>query len=51
VSWKPAVASLTRAQDKRLQNPGHTLPEPWDGIAVRHCAAVHALYNNDYASA
>ncbi|WOO80549.1 Protein CSN12 [Vanrija pseudolonga] len=37
--------------DKRLQNPGHTLPEPWDGIAVRHCAAVHALYNNDYASA
>ncbi|KAL7419999.1 COP9 signalosome (CSN) subunit [Cryptotrichosporon argae] len=37
--------------DRRLQNPGHTLPEPWDGIAVRHCAAVYALYHNDYQAA
>lgn len=35
----------------RLQNPGHSLPEPWDGIAVRHCAAVYALYNEDYQAA
>lgn len=34
-----------------MANPGHTLPEPWDGIAVQHCAAVHALYSGDYAGA
>lgn len=39
------------SQDKRLANPGHSLPEHWDAIAVRHCAAVHALYSNDYQSA
>lgn len=39
------------SQAKRLANPGHSLPEHWDGIAVRHCAAVNALYNNDYAGA
>lgn len=38
-------------QDKRLQRPGSSLPENWDGIAVRHCAAVLALYANDYVTA
>ncbi|WVR04618.1 hypothetical protein IAU60_001629 [Kwoniella sp. DSM 27419] len=38
--------------DRRLANPGHTLPEPWDGIALRHCAVVHALYStHDYQQA
>ncbi|BEI99636.1 hypothetical protein CcaverHIS631_0406790 [Cutaneotrichosporon cavernicola] len=37
--------------ERRLANPGHTLPEPWDGIAVRHCAVVKAWYNDDYAAA
>lgn len=34
-----------------MANPGHTLPEPWDGIAVQHCAAVHGLYSGDYQEA
>ena len=34
-----------------MDNPGHNLPEPWDGIALRHCAVVHALYTNDHAKA
>ncbi|WVQ83336.1 hypothetical protein IAT38_005475 [Cryptococcus sp. DSM 104549] len=29
---------------RRLDNPGHTLEDPWDGIAVRHCAAVYSLH-------
>ncbi|ORX38811.1 hypothetical protein BD324DRAFT_617413 [Kockovaella imperatae] len=37
--------------DRRLSNPGYTLPEPWDGIALRHCACVHALYTNEYQAA
>ncbi|KAK4684132.1 hypothetical protein P7C73_g6068, partial [Tremellales sp. Uapishka_1] len=27
-------------EEKRLLNPGNTLPEPWDGIALRHCALI-----------
>ncbi|RSH92177.1 COP9 signalosome (CSN) subunit [Saitozyma podzolica] len=38
-------------EERRLQNPGHSLPEPWDGIALRHCACVHALYTNKYQEA
>ncbi|OCF32617.1 COP9 signalosome complex subunit 12 [Kwoniella heveanensis BCC8398] len=30
--------------DRRLANSGHSLPEPWDGIAIRHCAVVYSLY-------
>ncbi|CAK9780949.1 hypothetical protein CC85DRAFT_284658 [Cutaneotrichosporon oleaginosum] len=37
--------------ERRLANPGHTLPEPWDGIAVRHCAAVKAFYAHDNVAA
>ncbi|CAD6564634.1 MAG: COP9 signalosome (CSN) subunit [Tremellales sp. Tagirdzhanova-0007] len=36
---------------RRLQNPGHTLGEPWDEIALRHCACVYALYTNAYTDA
>ncbi|ORY31023.1 hypothetical protein BCR39DRAFT_527825 [Naematelia encephala] len=37
--------------ERRLQNPGHSLPEPWDAIALRHCACVHDMYHNRYPSA
>ncbi|KAK6903747.1 hypothetical protein I203_107252 [Kwoniella mangroviensis CBS 8507] len=38
--------------ERRLNNPGHSLPEPWDGIAIRHCACVYALYTKkDYQEA
>ncbi|RXK35350.1 COP9 signalosome complex subunit 12 [Tremella mesenterica] len=37
--------------ERRLPNPGHSLPEPWDAIALRHCACVHALYSNDFVKA
>jgi hypothetical protein len=43
--------TLTSPQERRLANPGHSLPEGWDAIAVRHVAAVSALYANDYAGA
>jgi hypothetical protein len=45
--WDTADAG----QERRLANPGHSLPEPWDGIALRHCACVHALYSNHYQEA
>ncbi|KIR26486.1 COP9 signalosome complex subunit 12 [Cryptococcus deuterogattii LA55] len=38
--------------EKRLKNPGHTLPDLWDEIAVRHCACVYMLYKTkDYTEA
>ncbi|KAK8847395.1 hypothetical protein IAR55_005253 [Kwoniella newhampshirensis] len=38
--------------ERRLANPGHSLPEPWDAIAIRHCACLHALYvTHDYQEA
>ncbi|KAK1921566.1 hypothetical protein DB88DRAFT_506415 [Papiliotrema laurentii] len=38
-------------EDWRFERPGNTLPEPWEGIALRHVAAVHALHHDDYAKA
>jgi len=37
--------------DKRFEHPGRTIGEPWDAIALRHCAAAHALHTNDFANA
>lgn len=46
---RAAVNSLCK--ERRLANPPHNLPEPWDGIALRHCACVHALYNQNLKEA
>ena len=45
------MEAATDAKDKRFEHPGHTLPEPWNAIALRHCAAAHALYTNEYTKA
>lgn len=57
-SMSVAVLSLNETQneadapqERRLANPPHNLPEPWDGIALRHCACVAALYRNSYQEA
>ncbi|KAI9636407.1 uncharacterized protein MKK02DRAFT_27507 [Dioszegia hungarica] len=43
--------SVGPIDERRLANPPHNLPEPWDGIALRHCACVAALYRNSYQEA